>query len=148
MRVSPCAKKPRESVVAEARAFCRNRPREFRVDPSLPNSHHSSFLEGIVLREPAWWPSGLRPQASARQAGRQAGRQRLLSVGPAPTPTPTPVPSPELLPKSPGLTFARSGGGEGRSGRFIRQGLVQSLHSNAESSPVKSEPLTLPRASL
>ena len=57
----------------------------------------------------------LSPQASARRAGRQAGRQRLLSVVPAPTPTPTPVPSPALLPKSPGLTFARSGGGEVRT---------------------------------
>ncbi len=58
-------------------------------------------------------PSGLSPAGG--QAGRQAGRQRLLSVVPAPTPTPTPVPSPALLPESPGLTFARSGGGEVRT---------------------------------
>lgn len=104
MRVSPCAKKSRESVVAETRAFCRNRPREFRFDHSLPNSHHRCFLEGIVLPEPVL-PSAM--------ADSPAGRQRLLSVGLAPTPTP--VPSPELLPKSPGLTFARSGGGEVRT---------------------------------
>lgn len=116
MRGSPCAKKSRESVVAETRAFCRTRPREFRLDPSLPNSHHSSFLEGIVLQEPAWWPSGLRPQASARQAGRQAVSSYCLLVPPPPPPPPPPpVPSPELLPKSPGLTFARSGGGEVRT---------------------------------
>ena len=86
MRVSPCAKKSRESVVAETRAFCRNRPREFRFDHSLPNSHHSSFLEGIVLQEPAW-PSALRPQPGGR-AGRQAGSGYCLLFPPPPPPPP------------------------------------------------------------
>ena len=50
--VSPCAKKSRESVVAETQAFFRNRQREFSFDHALQSSHQRSFLEGIELQEP------------------------------------------------------------------------------------------------
>ena len=49
------------------------------------NSHHSGFREGIVLQEPAWWPSGLRPQP-----GRQAVSSYCLLVPPPPPPPPPP----------------------------------------------------------
>ena len=63
-------------------------------------------------------PAGQAGRPAGRQAGRQAGRGHWLLSVGPPPPPPPPPP------------------------------LVRELYSNAESFPVKSEPLTSPRASL
>lgn len=89
-----------------------------------------------------------------RQAGRQAGAGSLVPHPPTPGPScPPHPPPPAAIPAAPPLasqiawTHAREGG-EGRSGRSRPQGLGSITSFKCRNSPVKSEVVTFPGASL